>query len=98
MNLVVQTVLWVARLEPTDGPEWDGEADLVTPGVVGFVVTFLIAAITLLLILDMTRRIRRLRYREEIKAKIAAEQADAAAASATGPDDASTSPRAPEGS
>lgn len=55
------------------------DPNLVTPGVIGFIAIFLIAVATVLLILDMTRRIRRTRYREEIRAKLAEEQADAAA-------------------
>jgi hypothetical protein len=45
----------------------------VTPGVVGFVVTFVVAGAVLMLILDMVRRVRRVRYREEINAKLDAE-------------------------
>lgn len=47
---------------------------LVTPGVVGFVVTFAVAMAALLLIIDMVRRVRRVRYREEIARKLDAEQ------------------------
>ena len=52
----------------------------VTPGVVGFVVTFLVAIAALALILDMVRRVRRVRYRQEIGERldreVAATQAD----------------------
>jgi TRAP-type C4-dicarboxylate transport system permease small subunit len=54
-------------------------ADSVTPGVWGFVITFLVAAVTVLLIIDMTRRIRRTRYRAEIAAKLDAEAREAEA-------------------
>lgn len=47
----------------------------VTPGVVGFVITALVAIGSLLLILDMVRRMRRLRYREEAKNNVDAEVA-----------------------
>ncbi len=43
---------------------------LVTPGVVGFVVTFVVAVLIVLLILDMVRRIRRVRYRQEIAERL----------------------------
>ena len=43
---------------------------LVTPGVVGFVVTFLVAAASLALIIDMARRVRRVRYRQEISERL----------------------------
>ena len=49
---------------------------MVSPGVVGFLVWFAIAVITVLLILDMTRRIRRTRYRGELRERLEREQAD----------------------
>jgi hypothetical protein len=54
---------------------------LVTPGVVGFIATFGVGIASLLLILDMVRRVRRVRYREEISAKLDAEEAAAKAGS-----------------
>lgn len=48
---------------------------LVTPGVIGFVVTFLVAMGSLVLILDMVRRVRRVRYRAEIAERLDAEEA-----------------------
>jgi hypothetical protein len=48
---------------------------LVTPGVIGFVVTFLVAMGSLVLILDMVRRVRRVRYRAEIAERLDAEAA-----------------------
>jgi hypothetical protein len=65
----VQTVL---AATPTPRPGFD--QDTVTPGVAGFLITFGVAAVALLLILDMTRRIRRTRYREEIRTKLEAER------------------------
>lgn len=47
----------------------------VTPGVVGFVITALVAVVSLVLIMDMVRRMRRLRYREEAKLNVDAEEA-----------------------
>lgn len=49
----------------------------VTPGVEGFVATGLFAIVSLLLIIDMVRRMRRLRYREEARVNIDAEEAAA---------------------
>jgi capsular polysaccharide biosynthesis protein len=51
-------------------PAIEVDPNSVTPGVIGFVVTFLVAAGVLLLILDMVRRVRRVRYREEINEKL----------------------------
>ena len=64
---------------PTPSPSSsDFDPDLVTPGWVGFVVTALVVVVTIGLIADMVRRMRRLRYRAEAQEKIAAEQAGAA--------------------
>ena len=49
------------------------DEDTVTPGWVGFVVIFALALVTVFLIIDMTRRVRRVRYREEVREKLAAE-------------------------
>ena len=84
MNSLLATIVWLA--DPSQPPGFDGDENLVTPGVIGFVVTFFIAVATVLLILDMTRRIRRTRYREEIREKLADEQGDDAAdGPSTGP-------------
>jgi len=64
---------------PTPG-EFTGDKNAVTPGVIGFVATFFIAAVTVLLLIDMTRRVRRVRYRAEVQEKLAAEAAEAAEA------------------
>lgn len=56
-------------------PAFEGDPNLVTPGVVGFIVTFAVAIITVLLIVDMVRRIRRVRYRSQVQEEIAAEVA-----------------------
>ncbi|MGH1549028.1 hypothetical protein ACRAWB_07575 [Leifsonia poae] len=61
---------------PTPTPSGAPADDSVTPGVLGFVVTFLIAVVVVLLVIDMVRRIRRVRYRSEIAEKLDAEQAD----------------------
>jgi hypothetical protein len=49
----------------------------VTPGVEGFIATGLFAVVSLLLIIDMVRRMRRVRYREEARQNIDAEEAAA---------------------
>lgn len=54
--------------------------DLVTPGVIGFFATFFIAGMTVLLVFDLVRRIRRSRYREEVGIQLDAEVAAAAQA------------------
>ena len=59
--------------EDTLIPAIEVDPNSVTPGVVGFVVTFVVAGAVLMLIIDMVRRVRRVRYREEINAKLDAE-------------------------
>jgi hypothetical protein len=46
-----------------------------SPGVVGFLATFGLAAVSLLIVWDLVRRIRRVRYRAEISALLDEEQA-----------------------
>ncbi len=48
----------------------------VTPGWIGFAIFFLVAVATVFIIIDMTRRVRSVRYRSEIRDKLAAEEAD----------------------
>lgn len=67
----MNVVHWLATVTPTPPPI---DEDMVTPGWLGFVAIFAIALATVLLIIDMTRRIRRVRYREEVRDKIAAEE------------------------
>ena len=73
-------VIWLADPSPTPTPEVAPPDDLVTPGIWGFVITFGVAAVTVLLIIDMTRRMRRLRYRAAVREELLAEQIDADAA------------------
>jgi hypothetical protein len=61
---------------PTPYPAYTGNQNLITPGVWGFIIILLVAVATVFLILDMTRRIRRSRYREEVRLKLEAEQAE----------------------
>ncbi|MEO7122612.1 MAG: hypothetical protein ABI400_05755 [Lacisediminihabitans sp.] len=68
---------WFMVTTPT--PDAGFDPNTVTPGWVGFVAVFFIAIATILLILDMTRRVRRVRYRAEVGEKLAAERASGAA-------------------
>lgn len=51
----------------------------VTPGLLGFLLTAFIVVLTALLIVDMVRRIRRVRYSAQVEEERAAAAADAAA-------------------
>lgn len=58
--------------------------DQVTPGLLGFLLTAFIVVLTALLIVDMVRRIRRVRYRAQVEEERAAAMA-AGSATAAGP-------------
>jgi hypothetical protein len=73
-DALLRASVWLAAT-PTPTPSSGPSEDQVTPGVVGFVVTFLVAVAVVLLVIDMVRRIRRVRYRAEIAEKLDAEQA-----------------------
>ncbi|WP_235825379.1 hypothetical protein [Agromyces badenianii] len=75
--LVVPALTFLAEDEEFD-------PDTVTPGIWGFLVTFLIMVVVVLLILDMVRRIRRTNYRAEVREQLEAEARDAEIAEADG--------------
>jgi large-conductance mechanosensitive channel len=54
-------------------PQFDPNS--VTPGVIGFVATFVIIALVVLLVTDMVRRVRRTQYRAEVNERLDAEAA-----------------------
>jgi hypothetical protein len=58
--------------------------DQVTPGLLGFLLTAFIVLLTALLIVDMVRRIRRVRYRAQVEEERAA-AAEAALNDTNGP-------------
>ena len=67
----------IASLLLAATPTTDPANTWYSPGVVGFLMTFIMVGGALLLIFDMVRRIRRVRYRAEIQDRLAAEQANA---------------------
>jgi hypothetical protein len=64
---------WLLAATP---PPVDIDEDMVSPGVIGFIAIFVVAIATVLLLIDMTRRIRRVRYRAEVQEKLDAEEAE----------------------
>jgi len=71
------------------------DENAVTPGVVGFIAIILVAGATILLLLDMTRRVRRTRYRSEARERLEAEaRGEIVADDAT--DDPAADGRAPD--
>ena len=66
-----QLVVWLATQAPSDvviDDTW------YSPGVVGFLAPFGVAAAAIFIIFDMTRRVRRVRYRAEIVQKLDLEE------------------------
>jgi hypothetical protein len=57
-------------------PSADPSETFYSPGILGFVFTFALAGLAILLVFDMVRRMRRVRYRAEVREKLAAEAAD----------------------
>jgi capsular polysaccharide biosynthesis protein len=51
-------------------PPIEVDPNLVTPGVIGFIATFVVGIGVLFLLLDMNRRMRRNRYRAEIAERL----------------------------
>ena len=74
-------MLWqlftAATATPSPAPSPNVNADLVTPGVWGFVITAVIMVVVILLIIDMVRRMRRVNYRAEIRQRLEDEAAAA---------------------
>lgn len=68
---------WRLAAAGNDGwdPDIQPDANTVTPGVAGFLVMAFVAIAVILLAYDMNRRVRRIKFREEAREKIAAEQA-----------------------
>jgi hypothetical protein len=68
----MRSLLFAAMPTPTADPS----ETFYSPGILGFVFTFALAGLAILLVFDMVRRMRRVRYRAEVREKLAAEAAD----------------------
>ena len=64
---------------PSPSPTTDPANTFYSPGTIGFIATFGMALGATLLIFDLVRRVRRVRYRAEIQAKLDAEAAGSGA-------------------
>jgi len=69
---VLHTAIVMLATTPTPQPNFNENS--VTPTWVGFAATFGVAAIVVLLCIDMVRRVRRVRYRGEIREQLEAER------------------------
>ena len=68
---------------PNPTPSMTVDPNMVTPGPVGFAAIVIVVIGVVLLIWDMNRRVRRVRYREEVREELDAEQASIAGAQRT---------------
>jgi hypothetical protein len=83
LDLSTRATIWLAESGPSQEPVQKVPDNQVTPGWIGFLAIFFVGVATLFLIIDMTRRIRRTRYRAEIREQIEQEREEARQASAT---------------
>ena len=74
MKFLSTFAAFVPKTEVVD-PLTDPNKVYYSPGVIGFVAVFLMMLAATFLILDMVRRVRRVRYRTEIQEKLASETA-----------------------
>lgn len=71
MNVFYSAIVLLAST-PTPQPNFDQNS--VTPTWVGFAATFGVAAVVVVLCIDLVRRVRRVRYRGEIREQLEAER------------------------
>jgi Ni/Fe-hydrogenase subunit HybB-like protein len=64
----------IVLLASTPTPQPNFNENSVTPTWVGFAATFGVAAVVVLLCIDLVRRVRRVRYRGEIREQLEAER------------------------
>lgn len=75
MSLLTSLAVWVLDATPSPTPSIVDE-NVVTPGPWGFAATAFVALATIALIFDAVRRIRKVRYKDEIDARLQAELAE----------------------
>ena len=71
---MIAAVLPALMRAATQKPSDEFDPDTVTPGIWGFVLTFVIMVVVVLLVLDMVRRIRRVNYRAEVREQLESER------------------------
>lgn len=81
--IAVLAILAEAAATPSPTPTTPA-ADTVTPGPWGFAVVAFVAIAVIFLLWDMLRRIRRGRYRAQVREELDAEQAESGDAQPTG--------------
>jgi hypothetical protein len=78
----MHSLLTLLATTPVPTESADPANTFYSPGTLGFIMTFFVSAAAIALIFDMVRRVRRVRYRAEIEAKLDAEAAAPAAPAA----------------
>jgi hypothetical protein len=68
-------LIFSSTLSMTPTPTIDPATTFYSPGTVGFLAVAFITLAAVLIVVDMVRRVRRVRYRAEIQEKLAAEAA-----------------------
>jgi len=63
----------------TPGPDEGLDPNTVTPGIAGFIVTFLFVVAVIVLVISMVRRTRRVVHRAAVNERLDAEEAAAEA-------------------
>ncbi|CAB4607107.1 unannotated protein [freshwater metagenome] len=76
MQTLISAIL---AASPSPSPSTDPANTFYSPGTIGFIATFGMALGATLLIFDLVRRVRRVRYRAEIQEKLDAEAAGSGA-------------------
>jgi hypothetical protein len=71
LNLSVAIDPYLETIDPLNDPD----KIYYSPGVIGFAAVFLLMLAVTLLVADLVRRVRRVRYRAEIQEKLASETA-----------------------
>jgi hypothetical protein len=71
LNLTVAIDPYLETIDPLNDPN----KIYYSPGVIGFAAVFLLMLAVTLLVADLVRRVRRVRYRAEIQEKLASETA-----------------------
>lgn len=74
MKLLLSLNSFAPKTELID-PLNDPNKVYYSPGVIGFLAVFLMMVAVTFLVIDMVRRVRRVRYRSEIQEKLAGETA-----------------------
>ena len=74
MKLLLSLNSFAPKTELID-PLNDPNKVYYSPGVIGFLAVFLMMLAVTFLVIDMVRRVRRVRYRSEIQEKLAGETA-----------------------